>query len=342
MQPEPKVTVFIPVYNRAAYVKTAIDSILAQSFGDFEILAIDDCSTDDSAAIVAGIGNPRIRLVRNETNLGIPATRNKGLALARGEYFALLDSDDYAFPERLARQSTFLDRHPDFAAVGTWGGFMDEQGRRLKKRKRHPASPLKIHAWMPFACRLSNRSVMGRTAILRQYGYDEAFPVSEDYELFSRMAEYHKLGNLPETLVLGRLHDQQTTAATAEQGKRLRMAIQRRQLSRLGTAFTESDLERHYCLARPGHPPFTPDPDYCGWAESWLRDLERSNHRAKVYPEPEFAHALGFVWAATCWRAKAKGLATGLRRFWHSELSRWAGHGAIRALLARVSGSVTP
>ena len=95
----PKVTVVIPVYNREKYVGIAVDSILSQTFPDFELLVIDDGSIDRSIDVVLSYSDPRIRLVRNNTNLGVATTRNKGIQLARGEYLSFLDSDDWAFPE---------------------------------------------------------------------------------------------------------------------------------------------------------------------------------------------------------------------------------------------------
>ena len=100
----PKVTVFIPVYNREKYIATAIDSILAQTFQDFELLLVDEGSTDASEEIIAAYRDPRLRQERQESNTGIPKTRNKGNELARGEYIALHDRDKYANPQRRARQ----------------------------------------------------------------------------------------------------------------------------------------------------------------------------------------------------------------------------------------------
>ena len=114
----PRVSVFIPVYNREAYVGAAIESVLRQSFQDFEILLIDDGSTDLSVEVLRSYDDRRIRVVRNERNLGQPETRNRGLALARGQYVAMLDSDDVARPDRLSRQVAFLDRHQDCVEVG--------------------------------------------------------------------------------------------------------------------------------------------------------------------------------------------------------------------------------
>ena len=105
MTESPKVSVVIPVYNREKYVRSAVDSILSQTFSDFELLVIDDGSTDGSIAVVQSYRDPRIRLARNNANLGVSATRNKGIQLARGVYLAFLDSDDCAYPDRLKQTS---------------------------------------------------------------------------------------------------------------------------------------------------------------------------------------------------------------------------------------------
>ena len=104
----PTVTVFIPVYNREHYISEAIESILTQSFPNFELLLVDDGSTDRSVEVLRSYDDARIRVVCNEHNLGIPQTRNRGLELARGVYIALLDSDDQACPDRLIKQVAFL------------------------------------------------------------------------------------------------------------------------------------------------------------------------------------------------------------------------------------------
>ena len=142
----PKVTVFIPVFNREHYIGDAIESILAQTFSDFEILLVDDGSTDSSTEKIRSFSDPRIRLVCNEKNLGIPKTRNKGVELARGQYMAMLDSDDLAYPHRLKKQVAFLDNHPEYAQIGSWCRMMDAQGRILNKIKRQPTQPDDIHA----------------------------------------------------------------------------------------------------------------------------------------------------------------------------------------------------
>ncbi|MDT8407753.1 MAG: glycosyltransferase family A protein [Methylococcales bacterium] len=313
MNNTPKVTVFIPVYNRAAYVGEAIASMLRQRFTDFELLLIDDGSSDNSLEVIKRFTDPRIRLLVNERNLGQPLTRNRGSDEARGEYLALLDSDDLAEPERLARQVAFLDSHPDHALVGCWNRFIDAQGKSLHKRKRHPVDSREIRARMLFQCRISHRAVMARTEVMRRFRYNSDFKVCQDYDLFSRISEQYALGNVPGYLVKGRIHAEQITETQADAGRDKRIKIMARMLDQLGVTYSENDVLRHYYLPRKGFPAFKPDREYLEWAEGWLARLLEANQRRSVYPEPEFSRALSLQWSRVCWQTRTP------HRFWRSD-----------------------
>lgn len=297
----PRVTVFIPVYNRARYVRVAIDSILNQTHGDFEVLVVDDGSTDDSVEIVRGYTDPRIRLELNGRNLGLPKTRNRGLELARGEYLALLDSDDYSYPHRLADQVAFLDAHPDYAEIGGWNRGMSADGKPLRKIKVQPVGAEETRATMLFRCAIKNRSVMGRTAWLRELGYRDEFLRCQDYDLHVRLAERHKIGNLPEILVMGRLHDERWTGKTAELGNAMKMKIMAAQLDPLGVKYTAEDLQRHLALAHKNTGPKI-DRAYLEWAASWLSELRAANRLSRRYEATAFDRVIGEVWLALCLR----------------------------------------
>jgi len=124
----PRVTVTMMVYNAERYLRQAIDSVLNQTFTDFELLFLDDASTDRSLEIIQSYSDPRIRLIRNENNRGVAYSRSKALPLARGEYVAVLDADDVALPERLQVQVSYLDSHPDICLVGSSCQVIEEDG----------------------------------------------------------------------------------------------------------------------------------------------------------------------------------------------------------------------
>ncbi len=318
----PKVTVFIPVFNREQYVGEAIQSILDQTFLDFEILLVDDGSTDSSVNTIRSFQDPRIRLVSNGENLGIPKTRNKGVELARGEYMAMLDSDDRSYPDRLQKQVSFLDTHLEYAQVGSWCRMIDAQGRVLDKVKRQPALSDDIHAQFLFRCAMSNRSIMARTAILQEYGYRNDFPRCQDYELHVRLAKKYKLGNIPECLVYGRIHPEQITGQTPGLGDAKKQEIISEQLNELGIHFSEKDLIPHLTLSRMRKSQFIPDSDYLEWAKDWLSRLQEANNKTRRYAEPAFSHALTQKWLQACWTARKKvGWAIG-KYFFSSALSK--------------------
>ena len=317
----PKVTVFIPVYNREQYVGEAIESILAQTFSDFEILLVDDGSTDSSVDTIRSYTDPRIRLICNEKNLGIPKTRNKGVEQARGEYMAMLDSDDQAYPDRLKKQVAFLDTRPEYAQVGSWCQMMDAQGHTLNKVKRQPVLPDDIHAQFLFRCAMSNRSIMARTAILQTYGYRNDFPRCQDYELHVRLAKKYKLGNIPECLVYGRIHPEQITGTTPDLGDAKKQEIISGQLHDLGVAFSQDDLIPHLTLSRMRKSNFVPDADYLQWAKEWLERLQRANQQTHYYNESAFSSALRQKWLQVCWTARRKMGMEILKIFFSSSLS---------------------
>ncbi len=320
-----RVTVLIPVRNRERYVAAAIESALAQTLRDLEVLVVDDASSDGSRDVVRSFGDPRVRLVENETHLGIPGTRNRGVDLARGEYLAFLDSDDQALPERLEKQARFLDEHPDHAAVGAWVEWMDERGRPTGRVKRKATAADRIAAERLFRSCLENSVATARTELLRKFRHREHFELGSDYDLWARIAAEHAIAALPEVLVRRRAHEGRTTRGREERIKELRLEIFAEQLSRLGVSFGPEDLERHYLLRRMHKVGFRPDAAYLDWAEAWLSGIGAANASRRLYPEPALSEVLGGFWLKACWSGRGRGTSA-WRRFWRSPLHRasWA------------------
>lgn len=202
----PKVSVLLPVYNGEQFLRPSIESILNQSYGDFEVLILDDGSRDGSLDVVAGFADPRIRVIRNERNLGLIRTLNLGLAEARGTYIARQDADDCALRERFAKQVRVLDENPAAVLVGSWLQLIDEQDRPLTVW-RYPAEPLAVEWALHFDSAAGHSSVMYRADTARTLGgYPLDYPHAEDFALWSRMTEAGELRNLPEVLELYRVH----------------------------------------------------------------------------------------------------------------------------------------
>ena len=193
------------VFNDAAYLRAAIDSILGQTYTDFELVIVDDGSTDDSAQIAESYADPRLRLIRNGVNRGLAHALNVGLAATRSELVARHDADDVSAPTRLARQVEFLERHPYLAAAGTQASFIDGAGRPKRAlTDRKGETSIEVHWQIMFGSPLFHGSVMFRTHVVRDVfgGYDETMGVGEDYELWSRlMLAGEQLLNLPDVLL---------------------------------------------------------------------------------------------------------------------------------------------
>ncbi len=304
MNSPPKVTVFIPVFNREKYIGKTLESILTQSFSNFELLVVDDGSTDRSVEIIQSYNDPRIRLHCNPTNLGIPTTRNKGLELARGHYIALLDSDDVSDPRRLEKQVIFLDQNPDYVQIGSWCRMIDAQGQPLKRVRKQPTGWEDVHAHLLFRCALTNRSIMGRTAIFQEYGYRTDFPRCQDYDLHVRLSTKFKMGNLPEYLVFGRIHAEQITNHTQDIGDSKKKIIIGGQLDRLGVEFSQNDLSSHLLLTRLRKSKFIPEHEYLEWAHEWLSTIQRANLQSSLYPQRALSRTIKKIWLRACWAAQ--------------------------------------
>jgi hypothetical protein len=191
---------------------------------------------------------------------------------------------------------------------------MDESGRPLGVRKRRPLRAEEIAAERLFRGCLENTTATGRTALLRAYRHRERFELSEDFDLWARVAADHKLACLPEVLVRRREHAGRTTRGRRERIEAHRLEIFAEQLGALGLSFTREDLERHHLLRRMQKAGFRPDAEYLRWAEGWLSALREANARVGAYPEPAFRELLAWLWLKSCWCAAAP------RRFWRSPL----------------------
>lgn len=203
----PRVTVLMSVHNGEAFVAEAVDSILRQTFRDFELLAIDDGSTDTTADILDRYDDSRVRVLRNEENIGLTRSLNLGLAAARGEFVARQDADDLSEPERLACQVAFLDENGDVALVGAQGRGVDDDGKFFSLSGwPKSTSSLAIRWQLMFDSPFVHTAVMFRRRVVWQIlgGYNETFRASQDFELWSRMAERYNLRNLPDELIVFR------------------------------------------------------------------------------------------------------------------------------------------
>lgn len=239
----PRVSVVMPVYNAEAYLTEAVESVLNQTFRDFELLAVDDASTDRSPEILAAFArqDPRVRVLRNPRNLMISRTLNAGLEQAQGEYLARMDADDVSLPDRLAKQAAYLDAHPRAGIVGGSMLITDASGRPIGERHYHltdAAIRRHLFRYSPF----SHPLVMMRTALVRQAGgYLPDYDYAEDYELYFRLGRLAEFGNLPDFLLRYRVVPRSLTVGVTRAMELQTLAVRRRAVKEYGYVMTGFD-----------------------------------------------------------------------------------------------------
>ena len=231
----PKVSVVMSVYNGAHYLQKSVDSILGQTFTDFEFIIIDDGSTDDTWQMLLEYANrdPRLKPFQNAENLGLTKTLNRGLKLARGEYIARLDADDRSFPERLEQQVTYLQSHPSVALVSTGVQYVDPEGREL--RIDIPPTNLTVLRWeFLFRNPLRHPTVMWRRELVQdKVGYyDPNFVCTQDYDFWVRISETSNIATIPSVLVQMSWHNQSISSKKAEMQDALGTKVIYRQIKR--------------------------------------------------------------------------------------------------------------
>ena len=189
----PKVTVLMTVYNEEKYIRDAVDSVLNQTFPDFELLIVNDASKDSTMTILEEYNDPRIRLISNEKNLGCPKSSNKGLKSAKGKYIARLDGDDICFPNRLKIQYEFMEKHPDIDVLGTSTEVINEKGERIAVWRNY-FLPEVTYFLLHFRNCLTHSSVMYKAQFARDIGgYNEDIKWGLDYDFFYRASRSGKL-----------------------------------------------------------------------------------------------------------------------------------------------------
>lgn len=192
----------LPVYNCERYLGDAIESVISQTFTCFELIIINDGSTDRSADIIAAFNDKRIRVL-HQANQGLAATLNRGIALARGKYIARQDQDDLSNPDRISLQVAYMEDHPDCVLLGSWAQIM-EVDRLVERFHRHPVDELMLRYQLLFNNPFVHSSVLlRRSALLEVGGYttDPERQPPEDYELWSRLSRIGSVANIGEVLL---------------------------------------------------------------------------------------------------------------------------------------------
>lgn len=230
MNQTPEISLIMSVYNGQDYLAEAIDSVLNQTFRNFELIVINDCSTDGTLEILNGYANAdaRVKVYTNEVNLRLPSSLNKAISYATGKYIARMDADDICMPDRLEKQFKFMEENPNVAlsscrfmtlkngafSSGGGGGKVDKESIKALLLVTNP---------------ILHPGIIAKTEVIRKLGYDKNFTCTEDLELWTRFVlEGYEVEIQPEYLMIYRLHDKQITETTLEKQHKEVVAVQKR------------------------------------------------------------------------------------------------------------------
>lgn len=305
LERQPKISVIMPVYKVEHYVAHSIQSVLDQTFDNWELLVVDDASPDASASVIARFTDPRIRYIRHETNLGVSEARNTGIRHARGEYLALLDSDDIALPERLAAQIRYLERHPKIGLVGTWAELIDENGNKTGLRN-NPYPDELLRSMLLFRNTFNTSSLMLRKCSLPNGLFKNM--LGEDYDFVSVLAEIWDVACLPSYLIQYRINSQGLTGTRWPQMKADCWTTQQRLLARLGLDATADEAALHQRISHA-----TADGISAGEAEvacHWVAKILQANETTSIYPPAQLRHACEEILFSLWRQAASEGIVT--------------------------------
>lgn len=244
----------MPAYNAEKYLREAIDSIICQTFTDFEFIIINDGSTDTTEQIIKSYSDPRIIYLKNDVNSGICVTLNKGLNAARGKYIARMDSDDISLPERLAVQVAFMDEHPEIAVCGSDFEVFGETVHPYVNYMIY--DPTQCRAGLIFSSCFAHPSVIIRTAIIKDdhLHYENDFKGLEDYKLWWEITKHGKPANIDRPLLRYRIHRGQETQNVSSAVRSKLNEFVKTRLKYLNVSCTSTELSAFtkYCNGNYG------------------------------------------------------------------------------------------
>lgn len=288
MRSTPLISVVLPVYNAAAFVGEAISSVLCQSFGDFELLIINDGSSDGSDNVIKSFVDERIRYVNNSENKGLVYSLNLGIDLSKAKYLIRMDADDVCLADRFFRQFNFMEENPDVVVSG--GQLVDYENIRIASKV--VTEPDKLKALLLFSCVLSHPTVIIRNAVIKSQClyYNSEFVHAEDYELWSRISRNYKIANIPDVLLRYRFHSLQVSSLFSEEQFNGMKKCQKLQLEYIGVLFSEEELMLHSNISRLN---IEYSVDFFKASSDWLLKLYDSQKMRDNYGKKALSKVIG-------------------------------------------------
>jgi glycosyltransferase involved in cell wall biosynthesis len=278
----------MPVYNAGDFLKETMDSILSQTFHDFEFLIFNDGSTDNSREIILAYNDQRIQFFDDDVNQGYTKRLNAGLELAKGKYIARMDADDIALPQRFDRQYSFMESNPDIAVCGTFFDFTGSKDADRNFNWVSETDPELVKINLLFDCAICHPAVMIRNELLLAEGirYRVDWEPSEDYAMWISLSRNHKLANIPDRLLRYRIGDHQVSGKRNDKQRNNKFALIREQLQMLHIEPTSVELRIHDQMF---YPSIILSYDYLPKMKRWAGRLRAANEQYKVYQQEKFS-----------------------------------------------------
>jgi glycosyltransferase involved in cell wall biosynthesis len=298
----PNISVLMPVYNAEKYLNEAIDSILNQTFADFEFVIINDGSTDRSEEIILSYQDARIKYFKNDVNLKLIKTLNRGLELVAGKYVARMDADDVSELNRLQVQFDFMESNPDVGIVGA--GFINFKDESTEiSRVLYKPTHDEICFNQLYQIHLSHGTCMIRTEVLRSnsLNFSLEFEHAEDFELFTRLASFTKLANIQAYLYRVRHHEHEVSKLFAEIQTQNSYRLIKREFEKIGYLIADNEIEDFILLNQYEYAKISCD---CAQLQSFLEKLILENSRTKNIDINYFSNRLKFLWFNYCYNTK--------------------------------------
>lgn len=293
----------MPVYNREHYVKGAIESILNQTFKDFEFIIVNDGSTDNTLDILQSYNDNRIKILDNEENKGIVYSRNRGLQVAKGKFVSMFDSDDIALPEKLEVQHKFLSENPNFGMVGAWVKFIDENGKLTGGKWKLPKPNNQIPAIMLFRNYFVQSTILIRREAIPKGGYSTGYDIVEDSKMWFEVSQKFKVANFHDYLVHYRVHSGNISdmgEKHLKNSKKLFKYI----FKSINIEPTEEELSTHYLIKNNK---LITEINQLQEIEKWLIKIFKENFRTKTYDQKILQKIIFNRWTKSCYKAKKLG-----------------------------------
>jgi len=289
----PILTVFTPVYNLDKYISETIKSVLSQTFTDFEYILIDDCSDDKTIEIIESFNDPRIRLIKNNTNQGISYNRNLAIEEAKGKYLAMIDGDDLALPARFKKQVQFLENNYDYGILGTDVINIDENGIQIGKIINYAIPDNEIPSRMLFNNYIATSSIMVRLSNINEFRFKKEFIVAEDYELWIRFIRKYKIGHIRLPLTKYRIHENSISIQKEKLMLETETALIKQQLNELGCILTKNEFQVFLDLSRNNQSPYFESFDIIN---RLITKLVNANNNSLIFENINFRSLLFRYW----------------------------------------------